>query len=297
MAVSQSPDVGYRGRFAPSPTGQLHVGSLLAALASWLDARQHAGVWLVRIEDLDPPREIPGAAQQIIADLKRFGMESDETVMYQSRRQEAYEQALARLLEEGHAFDCGCMRRDLPQGKPYPGTCADGLPPERVPRSVRCRVPDENLCITDRIQGRYCQNPSQDSGAFIIRRADGLIAYQLAVVVDDADQGITDIVRGADLLSSTPRQCLIQQYLGLPRPRYAHIPVAVDAQGHKLSKQSMAQPVDATDPIPALRACWRMLGQSAELSADHRSVSALLRQMTELWSLEAIPARPDCPIG
>ncbi len=297
MMATDTEASAYRGRFAPSPTGLLHLGSLLAALASYLEARSRDGAWLVRMEDLDPPREAPGAAEQIITDLKRFGMQSDEPVIYQSQRQVAYADALSTLREKGLAFDCGCMKRDLPQGKPYPGTCAKGLPEGRQARSVRLRVPDASICIDDRIQGRYCQNPSEGSGAFIIRRADGLTAYQLAVVVDDGAQGITDIVRGADLLSSTPRQCLIQQNLGLPRPSYAHIPVVVDEQGHKLSKQSMAQPVDAADPIPALMACWQVLNQSPQDLNTDRSVDHLLQQMTQYWSLQAIPDRTDCQIA
>lgn len=252
-------DSPYRGRFAPSPTGPLHMGSLIAAMASYLDARAHHGQWLVRMEDLDPPREMPGAADSILRTLEAYGFEWDETVWYQSRRSEIYQMYVERLLEAGLAFHCGCSRRDIrahavvgPEGPIYPGTCRDGLPAGSKPRTVRLRVADTEIRLEDRLQGRLSQNLARELGDFVVRRADGLFAYQLAVVVDDAAQGITDVVRGSDLLSSTPRQCWLQSQLALPRPRYLHIPVAVNADGAKLSKQTRAPALDPTEPVPAL---------------------------------------------
>ncbi len=259
-----SPPPRYRGRFAPSPTGPLHMGSLVAALGSWLVARQRGGDWVVRIEDIDPPREVAGAAQGQLAALAAFAMESDEPVVWQSTRGDAYAHALDRLLREGKAFACLCSRTDL--------AATDGIhlrcvghdtaqdATERQP-AIRLRVGDEHVAFDDAIQGRFEQDARGDIGDFVLRRADGPWAYQLAVVVDDAAQGITDIVRGADLLDSTPRQILLQRALGLPTPSYAHLPLVVDAQGRKLSKSDDARPVDPADPFPALRHALSVLGQ------------------------------------
>lgn len=211
----------YRGRFAPSPTGPLHFGSLVAAVASYLDARAHGGEWLVRMEDVDKPRERAGAADAILADLKFFGFQWDGPVMYQSQRTDAYREALERLKAAGAVYPCGCSRKEI-EGDRYPGTCARGLPPGKIARAWRVR----------------------GEGDFVVLRADGFFAYQLAVVVDDAAQGITDVVRGADLLDSTPRQNHLQRLLGYSVPRYRHVPVVLAADGQKLSKQTGAAALD-----------------------------------------------------
>jgi glutamyl-Q tRNA(Asp) synthetase len=256
---TDSETLRYRGRFAPSPTGSLHFGSLVAALGSYLDARAHQGQWLVRMEDLDRAREVKGAADEILRTLDRFGFEWDGEVRYQSRRTEAYAEALERLLQEDLAYACGCSREEINQaaesgieGAVYPGTCSRGLPPGRKGRAIRLRTLGRRISLADRIQGSLHQDLACDIGDFVIRRADGYHAYQLAVVVDDAWQGINQIVRGADLLASTPRQLHLQNLLELPHPRYAHLPLAVDGMGRKLSKQSRDAPVETTRPLQAL---------------------------------------------
>jgi glutamyl-Q tRNA(Asp) synthetase len=231
-------DIYYRGRFAPSPTGPLHFGSLVAALGSYLDAKAHGGEWLVRIEDIDTPRTVPGAADDILRTLERFGLEWDGPVLYQSSRLEAYQAALERL----SVFPCGCSRKDV--GDRYPGTCRNGIQGRVDMPSWRFRVPDQIVSFEDRRMGPQHQNVHDYVGDFVLKRADGLFAYQLAVVVDDAYQGITDVVRGEDLLDSTARQILLQRALGLPQPRYMHLPVVLNEAGQKLSKQTGATPLD-----------------------------------------------------
>lgn len=263
----------YVGRFAPSPTGPLHAGSLVAALASYLDARAHDGLWLVRIEDIDEGRAVPGAAQEILTLLHRLGMEPDREVVWQSRRKHLYQAAFDRL--EAHAYPCGCNRREIadsrlgfaPDGAAiYPGTCRAGLGPGRSTRSLRLRVPEpglDTISFDDRFAGLVSQRLATESGDFVLKRADGYWAYQLAVVVDDAEQGVTDIVRGADLLDSTPRQIYLQRLLGLPTPRYLHVPIVRNADGEKLSKQTGALavlPGDEAGAIDALLAASRFLG-------------------------------------
>ena len=285
---------GYRGRFAPSPTGTLHAGSLVAALASWLDARAHGGVWLVRVEDLDPPREVAGASRQIIDTLAAFGLVADEPPVFQSARGELYLLALGRLQAAGLVYGCACSRAEVAQaqrqlGLPphlYPGTCRGGAG-GRPARALRGRVPDETVGFVDRACGPYAQNLARDVGDFVVRRADGLWAYQLAVVVDDAEQHISDVVRGADLLDNTPRQIWLQRALHLPTPRYLHVPLVTNAQGEKLSKQTGATALDTARPLPELERAWRHLGFPA-LGAD--GVDAFLRRATELWRSRWAPA-------
>jgi len=254
----------YVGRFAPSPTGPLHMGSLIAALASWLDARAAGGRWLLRIEDLDRPRCAPGAVEAILGTLQRLGLYWDGEIVHQSSRQSFYQRALERLRPD--TYWCSCSRREIADsslglatdGAPiYPGTCRHGTKGDR--RALRLRTNAETIIFEDRVQGRQEQVLERAVGDFVLYRADGLFAYQLAVVVDDADQGVTDVVRGADLLDSTPRQIYLQRLLGLPTPRYLHVPVAVDAGGEKLSKQTGAQAVDAS--MATLRNALRFLGQ------------------------------------
>jgi glutamyl-Q tRNA(Asp) synthetase len=280
---------GYRGRFAPSPTGPLHAGSLVAALASWLDARAADGVWLVRIEDLDPPREVPGASREILRQLGACGLESDEPVMFQSTRAPAYDAAFRTLREHGLVYGCACSRKDIeaaiaarpgwPQGV-YPGTCAHRIVAPSAVRAWRVRVPAETVSFVDRAVGPYAQRLASEVGDFVIRRADGLWAYQLAVVVDDGEQRITDVVRGADLLDNTPRQVFLQRALGLPQPRYLHVPVVVNAHGEKLSKQTQAPPLDTADPIDALELAARHLGLPR---IGARGRAAFLQAATRAW--------------
>lgn len=239
------------GRFAPSPTGPLHLGSLLAAVGSYLAARAAGGRWLVRIEDIDPPRVVPGAADAILRSLEAHGLRWDGQVLWQSRRTAAHHAALDRLREAGLLYPCACTRRELAavaragvDGPVYPGTCRAGLPPGRSARAWRLRVADTRIEFRDAIQGTQAQHPARAVGDFVLQRADGLIAYQLAVVVDDAFQGVTQVVRGIDLLGSTARQIYLQQCLDLPRPDYAHLPLLVDRQGMKLGKQTGAHPLD-----------------------------------------------------
>jgi glutamyl-Q tRNA(Asp) synthetase len=291
-----SPASTYRGRFAPSPTGPLHLGSLLAAFGSWLLARHAGGRWLVRIEDLDPPREVAGAADAQLRTLAAFGLESDEPVWWQSRRGEAYQTALERLLASGDAFHCHCSRSALAADAGIHRRCVVGA--RRDDPAVRFRVPPfAALAFDDAIQGRIAQDVSAEVGDFVLRRADGWWAYQLAVVVDDDAQGITDVVRGADLLDSTPRQILLQRALGLPTPRYAHLPLVVDGDGRKLSKSLAALPVDRDDPLPALRAAWRALGQEPEALAGAGSVAALLQAALRAFVPAAIPRLPQTPVA
>jgi len=262
----------YRGRFAPSPTGELHAGSLVGALASYLDARAHDGAWLVRIEDIDGPRTVRGADRAILETLARFGMQSDEPPVWQSARTERYALAFARLEQAGLIYPCGCTRKEIADSLAsaharhttlaYPGTCRHGLR-GKTARAWRIRVPEgRNAVVTfeDRWQGPQRQNLEFEVGDFVLKRADGQWAYQLAVVVDDAEQGITHVVRGADLLDSTARQIYLQRCLGMPTPVYQHVPVVVDANGEKLSKQTGARALDHDDPLPALVAAARHLG-------------------------------------
>jgi glutamyl-Q tRNA(Asp) synthetase len=246
------PGSQYRGRFAPSPTGPLHFGSLLAAAGSWLDARAAGGEWLLRIEDLDPPREPPGAVDDIRRALEAFGLVWDGEVMFQSRRGDAYEAALARLAADGWTYPCTCSRAQIEaanrrQGRAgsriYPGTCRDRSGTSRT-RILRVRTTEELLEVSDHLQGRFAQVLVSEVGDFVLRRREGYIAYQLAVVVDDHAQGITDVVRGIDLLDSTPRQLWLQRLLGFTTPRYMHLPVVVRPDGEKLSKQTGAAGVD-----------------------------------------------------
>ncbi|MFT4178254.1 MAG: tRNA glutamyl-Q(34) synthetase GluQRS [Thermomonas sp.] len=280
----------YRGRFAPSPTGPLHAGSMLAALGSWLLARQAGGQWLLRIEDIDPPREVPGAAQAQLRTLAAFGLRHDGGIEYQSRRGPLYQRALDRLLTDGLAFECHCSRSDLAAVGGIHRQCVAGA--QRPDPAIRLRVPDGcEIAFDDLIHGHVKQRVDVEVGDFVLRRADGPWAYQLAVVVDDAAQGITDVVRGADLLDSTPRQILLQRALGLPTPRHAHLPLLLGDDGRKLSKSDAARPVDDASPLPALRMLWQALGQPP-LAADAGSVAAFLDAATAAFRLECVPGTP-----
>ena len=290
------PNSRYRGRFAPSPTGPLHFGSLVAALASYCDARHHGGDWLVRIEDVDAPRSRPGAEREILATLARYGFAIDGPVVRQGERTALYEAALARLAAAGLVYACACTRRDLEVApanaigeRVYAGTCRHGIDATRMlaAHALRVRVADASESFTDLVQGPQWQDLARDVGDFIVRRADGLFAYQLAVVVDDGEQGVTSIVRGADLLSSTPRQIWLQRRLGLPTPEYLHVPVAIDDSGRKLSKQTHAQALSG-DPVPALLAAWRFLDQHLPETVP-RSGAEFLAHAARAWSRARIP--------
>jgi glutamyl-Q tRNA(Asp) synthetase len=288
----------YRGRFAPSPTGPLHFGSLVAALGSYLDARHHHGQWLVRMEDLDPPREMPGAADGILHTLEAFGLEWDEPVDYQSRRSAAYADALDRLQQAGHLYDCACTRREIADGQTgsaanpvYPGTCRNGLPPGRSARAVRVRVYRQTIGFQDALQGTIRQQLEYDVGDFVLRRADGLYAYQLAVVVDDAAQHISHVVRGADLLDSTPRQIHLQRLLGYPDMEYLHLPVAVNAGQEKLGKQTLAPAVPQYSKIATVLQALRFLNQPVPAPAGSIGLSDLLEWAIRHWDRTALPAQ------
>ena len=281
----------YIGRFAPSPTGPLHAGSLVAALASWLDARAHGGRWLVRVEDVDTPRCPPGTAELILGQLAACGLHADEAPWWQSQRGAAYQVALQRLLDAGLAYPCGCTRSDIDAAwaargvvherhaeRVYPGTCRGGLH-GRPARAWRFRA-EGVVHWHDRRLGAMQQDVGREVGDFVLRRADGLWAYQLAVVVDDAEQGITHVVRGEDLADNTARQILLQRALGVATPAYLHTPLVLAADGHKLSKQNGARALDLRDPLAALRAAGQVLGL-ADVGEAHD---------TAAWLAAAVPA-------
>ncbi len=289
----------YRGRFAPSPTGPLHFGSLVAALGSYLEAKTCGGQWLLRMEDVDAPRCSAAAAAEILRTLEAFGLTWDGEAVWQGCRTDAYAAALERLKSAGHVFPCGCTRRELadsaiaPDGATiYPGTCRQGLAAGREARAWRLRVGNARIGFDDAIQGRIDSDLACEAGDFILFRADGLFAYQLAVVVDDAAAGITHVVRGADLLASTPRQIFLQQCLGVPTPAYAHLPVAVNAAGEKLSKQTRAEPLDNSRPGPALLAAMRFLGQHPPPGLSAATVQDILAWAVDNWQLARVPRGP-----
>ena len=277
----------YRGRFAPSPTGPLHFGSVIAAVGSFLEARGRAGAWLVRIDDLDGPRTVPGAADSILADLERLGMHWDGEITYQQPRGERYREGLEALRVAGWTFPCGCSRKDF-QGI-YPGTCRERLEPGKRARTRRMRVADISIDLDDAVQGGRRQSLSESVGDFVIRRADGIFAYHLAVVIDDADERISEVVRGADLLDSTPRQMHLQRCLGLPTPAYAHLPVAVNPAGQKLSKQTFAEPVAGRPPVPLLIGALNFLGQQPHSELYDASVDELWSWAVENWRMDRVP--------
>lgn len=291
-----------RGRFAPSPTGPLHFGSLVAAVGSYLAARSSGSEWLVRMEDLDRPRSVPGAADGILRTLEALGMSWDGPVLRQSGRDEVYHAALERLRQRGLVYPCACSRREIADsavtgidGPVYPGICRKGLLPGRSARAERVLTTGEPVGFEDGVQGRIVHNIERQIGDFVLKRADGLHAYQLAVVVDDAEQGITDIVRGADLLDSTPRQIYLQRLLGYPEPRYAHLPVAVNVLGEKLSKQTLAPPVNVAAPVAALNAALGFLGQDAVTDCAPGDVRAFWPRAIAGWRLDRVPRRRTQP--
>jgi glutamyl-Q tRNA(Asp) synthetase len=283
----------YRGRFAPSPTGPLHFGSLIAALGSHLDAKHHGGSWLLRMEDLDTPRCLPGAADDILRTLEACSLPWDDEVIYQSRRTAAYEQALHELQRLGAIYPCCCTRKEIADsalygidGQIYPGTCRHGIPSGRAARARRARTDDAPLAFDDALQGRIVQRLQSEIGDFVVKRADGLFAYQLAVVVDDAFQHITHVVRGADLLASTQRQIYLQHLLGLPTPHYMHLPVALNAAGEKLSKQTLAAPVDPANPAAALWHALAFLQQQPPQELQRETPEIIRHWAIQNWRRE-----------
>lgn len=281
----------YVGRFAPSPTGPLHFGSLVAAIASYLDARSNQGKWLLRIEDLDRPREVAGAADKMLITLEAFGFEWDGAVMYQSQRDNAYEQALSLLKDRQMVYPCTCTRKEIAgssakngiEGLIYPKTCLKQSIKQKHLIAWRIKTDDIDIVFEDRLQGKIMQNLSKDIGDFILKRADGLFAYQLAVVVDDAAQDISHIVRGSDLLLSTPRQIYLQQLLDLSIPAYIHIPIVTNEFGQKLSKQSLAQPISIANPVESLWRAIDFLNQEPPISLQNDTLSQIWCWAIKHW--------------
>ncbi|RXU58918.1 MULTISPECIES: tRNA glutamyl-Q(34) synthetase GluQRS [Pseudomonas] len=285
----------YIGRFAPTPSGYLHFGSLVAALASYLDARAVGGRWLVRMEDLDPPREEPGAQAAILKALESYGFEWDGDMVRQSERHAAYAEVLNRLFNQGLAYACTCSRKQLePYHGIYPGLCRN-LGHAREHAAIRLRVPELEYRFTDRVQGEYHQHLGRDVGDFVIQRRDGLYAYQLAVVLDDAWQGVTDIVRGSDLLDSTPRQLYLQELLGLSQPRYLHVPLITQPDGHKLGKSYRSPPLTEDQAPPLLLRALRALGQKPPSELADASVAEIMRWGIAHWDASLIPRTPSLP--
>ncbi|SDR69339.1 glutamyl-Q tRNA(Asp) synthetase [Halopseudomonas litoralis] len=292
----------YIGRFAPTPSGYLHFGSLLAAVASYLDARHHQGQWLVRVEDLDTPRNIPGAIDHILHTLDAYGLHWDGEVVCQSDRVDLYQQVIDCWLQSGQAYHCDCSRQSIvAHGGVYPGTCrARGLP-AATNHAVRVRVSDQTMVFQDRLQGEFSQQPAATSGDFIIRRRDGIIAYQLAVVIDDIAQGVTDIVRGADLLDSTPRQLWLYQLLQQPAPHYLHVPLVMCHDGEKLSKRLGSAPLEPRQATATLHRALSVLAQNPPAQLSIAPVSEQLDWAVTHWQPDRLPAKrqildPTAPI-
>lgn len=296
VKIADSGSLNYRGRFAPSPSGMLHFGSLVAAVGSYLDARAHAGEWFIRIEDLDIQRNVIGAADAILHTLEKLGMEWDGEVVYQSRRQHVYRSGLELLQQKGLIYPCGCSRREIadssilgPRGPIYPRTCLLKTLPEGKPHALRMRTNEDWIAFDDLIQNTHGQRLEKEIGDFVLLRADGIYAYQLAVVIDDAEQGITHIVRGADLLDSTPRQIYLQRQMGLITPQYMHLPVATNSRGEKLSKQTHALPVDVTSAISVLIKVLQFLGQQPPVTLLQGDIHSLWQWASQSWRRDRIP--------
>ncbi|MGG7647530.1 tRNA glutamyl-Q(34) synthetase GluQRS [Pseudomonas sp. ES4] len=285
----------YIGRFAPTPSGHLHFGSLVAALASYLDARSVGGRWLMRMEDLDPPREEPGAQAAILNALESYGFEWDGEMVRQSERHDAYAEVLNRLFNHGLAYACTCSRKQLePYHGIYPGFCRNAGH-DTKDAAIRLRVPELEYHFIDRVQGEYRQHLGREVGDFVIRRRDGLYAYQLAVVLDDAWQGVTDIVRGADLLDSTPRQLYLQELLGLPQPRYLHIPLITQPDGNKLGKSYRSPPLTEDQATPLLLRALRALGHNPGAELAYATPREVLNWGIAHWDAGLIPRTLNLP--
>lgn len=286
------------GRFAPSPTGPLHFGSLIAALGSYLNVKAAGGTWRVRVEDIDPPREVVGAADDILRTLEFYGFEWDGDILYQSRRRDAYEAALDGLRRAKLLYACDCTRKEIAdssvrgiEGPVYPGTCRAGILNGRDARAWRVRTDATRIEFTDLVQGLQSTILQRDIGDFVVRRVDGLYAYQLVCVVDDAEQGITEVVRGADLLTSTARQMYLEKLLNLPMPVYVHLPVALNDQGEKLSKQTLAESLPRTRPVQLLWQALAFLGQEPPREWQAARVDEFWQLATDHWKLAKVPRR------
>ena len=278
----------YTGRFAPSPTGPLHFGSVVAALGSYLQARKQNGRWLVRMEDVDIPRIQPGASDAILRGLEALGLYWDGDIIYQSQRESIYKDAISKLAGRNLTYGCACTRKEV-TGERYAGTCRNGIPSGKQARSLRILTNTDEIRFDDEIQGQYRQNVEDEVGDFIILRGDGLTSYHLAVVTDDACQGVTEIVRGCDLLDSTPRQIYLQRLLDLPTPNYIHLPVAIDAQGRKISKQNHAEAVLTEHPIPVLYNALKFLGQEPVKDLCGGNIEDVIQWGIDHWSLVKVP--------
>ena len=285
----------YIGRFAPSPTGPLHFGSLVTALASFLDARANKGKWLVRIEDIDPPREQPGADKLILETLETHGLEWDSSVLYQSSRLAAYEDIIDFLFDQGQVYCCDCSRQQLKNHPIYPGTCRHRRLKRRDNFAVRIMVPPQRIQFDDEIQGVQAQQMEQEVGDFVVFRRDGLVAYQLAVATDDAFQHISKVVRGQDLLSSTSRQCYLFKTLSINPPEYAHVPIITNIQGQKLSKQNLAQPLNPRDRLSNLYTALSVLGQRPPKELIEADLASILNWGINHWSMAQIPRETQIP--
>jgi glutamyl-Q tRNA(Asp) synthetase len=297
MPSDTLPTVPYRGRFAPSPSGPLHFGSLITALGSALDAHAHGGEWWLRIDDLDPPRVAPGAVDAILRALAAYGFEWQGTVQYQRHRHEAYEAALTELRHLGAVYPCACTRREIADSVVsqrgaaiYPGTCRAGVAPGKMARAIRLNTQGAQVTLRDRLQGELTLDVEREVGDFVIKRADGLFAYQLAAVVDDAALGVTDIVRGADLLDSSLRQRYLQQLLRLPTPRYLHLPVAVNVLGEKWSKQTLAPALEVQHPGPTLVRALEFLNQAPPRALAQAPVAEIWAWARGRWNPARLPA-------
>ena len=295
---------GYRGRFAPTPSGPLHFGSLIAALGSYLDAKRNNGTWQLRIDDLDPPRVAAGAADSILRCLERYGLEWDGAVVWQSKRSAAYHAAMHLLARQGHTYFCSCSRKEISQrgragidGPIYPGTCREQASPRGSAHAIRVVVGDDELSFEDRTHGRITQNLASEVGDFVLYRTDRVYAYHLACIVDDAEQGVTDVVRGADLIDSTPRQIFLQRCLGLRTPRYLHLPVARNAAGEKLSKQSRASDIGKRAVVPTLLLALRFLGQTTAGAGELQSAREVLEFAMHTWDARRIPCRQSAELN
>ncbi|MHC0018202.1 tRNA glutamyl-Q(34) synthetase GluQRS [Acinetobacter pittii] len=279
----------YSGRFAPSPTGPLHFGSLVTAVASYCDAKAHQGKWLVRVEDTDIPRIYPGSEEHILTSLEAFQFEPDAEIIFQKNRLDIYESVLDQLKKEGLIYACQCTRKMLGSNAIYAGTCRD-LNLDFQGQAIRVKVQDQQICFDDQLQGHHCSNLQHDLGDFVLKRRDGIINYQLAVVVDDYLQGITHVVRGADLLDNTERQIWLGQLLGYPKLSYMHLPLAMNDQGQKLSKQNLAQALDLSKAPELLQKAILALGQP---NVDLDQPRLMLKQAVAQWNVDLIPHRQE----
>jgi len=291
-------DYPYHGRFAPSPTGPLHFGSLVAAVGSYLQARKNLGAWYLRIEDLDPPREVSGATNEILRTLENYGLQWDKEILYQSQRNDIYLNAIEQLIQQGHAYPCGCSRKQIQDnaisgryGSIYQGFCRQGLGKDKRPSALRVLTNDSSITFIDQLRGRFEQKLESEIGDFVVRRADKLFAYQLAVVVDDAAQDITEVVRGADLLDNTPRQIHLQKLFNYPTPNYIHLPVALNRNGQKLSKQTGAPKIEGLRPQTVLFDVLRFLNQDPVSEIIDCNLDSFWQWAIQNWQPSKVPAK------